>query len=130
FERENKRRPDVYCKYKETELVFEIQLSPLPLRYLLDRHNFYKGKGIYLIWILDNFDVHGQSSTEKDIKYLNAYHNYFTLDESAAANGSFRLLCDFKNPKIHKERSVISPWTKKSVSLGEIKYCKDSCQIY
>src|ERR1035438_8782610 len=46
---DQKRRPDVYFKYKDKELVFEIQLSDLPLKYILSRYNFYKQNGIYLI---------------------------------------------------------------------------------
>lgn len=130
FSDDGKRRPDVYCRYYEKELVFEIQLSPLPQRYLLDRHNFYKEKGIYLIWILDDFDVHGQSSTEKDIKYLNTFQNFFTLDEQSATKGTFKLLCDYKEPVIYKERSILTPWKKKSVSLEEIQYCTSTYQIY
>lgn len=37
-----KRRPDVYCIYKNRQIVFEIQLSNLSLKYLLGRHEFYK----------------------------------------------------------------------------------------
>jgi len=78
-----KRRPDVYCKYHEKEIVFEIQLSDLSLRYILSRHDFYKEQGIYLVWILDNFNVRDQSQLERDIKYLTKYQNFFKLDETS-----------------------------------------------
>src|SRR5690606_10137729 len=41
-----RRKPDVYCVYKGYELVFEIQLSPLSLTYMHERHSFYKAKNI------------------------------------------------------------------------------------
>jgi competence CoiA-like predicted nuclease len=129
FSEEDRRRPDVYCKYNGKELVFEIQLSPLPQRYLLERHHFYKEKGIYLIWILDQFDIHGQSTMEKDIKYLNTYQNFFKLDEEDQLD-HFRLVCDYKEPVLYKERSVVSPWRTKSVSLNEVSYCTNTFQIY
>lgn len=71
-----RRKPDVYCKIGQVEIVFEIQLSKLPLWYILNRYNFYKENNIYLIWILDNFDVKNPDSFTRDIKYLNKYQNY------------------------------------------------------
>ena len=44
-----KRRPDVYCKYYDRELVFEIQLSDLSLSYILSRYNFYLNNRIYFL---------------------------------------------------------------------------------
>ncbi|MGF7077718.1 DUF6035 family protein [Mucilaginibacter sp. UYCu711] len=123
-----KRRPDVYCKYAGKEMVFEIQLSQLSQRYILGRHKFYLDKGMYLIWILDNFDVHGQSQMERDIKYLSKSQNFFRLDEKADTD--FRLLCTYKSPFVTEERTVISPWQKKSVSLTELKFDQGNCQVY
>ncbi len=122
-----KRRPDVYCRFRDKELVFEIQLSNLSLKYILDRTNFYKKKGIYLIWILDKFNIHGQSQMERDIKYLTAFHNFFKLDEESS---NFKLVCTYKNPFVSDRNIVISPWTVKSVSLLEVKFDPNTFQIY
>ena len=89
----DKRKPDVYCRYKGKELVFEIQLSELSLGYILSRHNFYKAHGIYLIWILDTYDIRDQGTKEKDLKYLSYHQNFFRLDESVT---DFKLICDYK----------------------------------
>lgn len=70
---EERRKPDVYCKFLDVEIVFEIQLSKLPLWYILKGYNFYTENNIYLIWILDNFDIKNQGSFELDIKYLSRY---------------------------------------------------------
>lgn len=123
FRNGEKRKPDVYCKFLDYEIVFEIQLSKLPLWYILKRHQFYKENNIYLIWILDNFDVKSQSSFELDIKYLNTYHNFFKLDESAV---SFRLLCEYKDVYID-DLIVKNKWKQKSVELNELSF--DSKQI-
>lgn len=74
-----KRKPDVYCKFQGKELVFEIQLSDLSLGYILSRYDFYKKYGMYLIWILDNFDIHNQGTLERDIKYLTKYETSSNL---------------------------------------------------
>lgn len=122
-----KRRPDVYCVFEGKQIVFEIQLSNLSLRYILSRYDFYKKHGMYLIWILDDFEVHGQGQMERDIKYLNQYQNFFKLDESQT---SFKLLCDYKYALINQENIVLTPWTKKSIALSELKFDQASYQTY
>lgn len=122
-----KRRPDVYCKYLGRELVFEIQLSELPLGYILNRYNFYRKNGMYLIWILDNFDLNNQGVLEKDIKYLAGHQNFFKLDEEAK---SFKLLCDYKSVYVTKRDEVHSKWSRASVSLNEVSFDESIYQIY
>lgn len=122
-----KRKPDVYCKYLDKEIVFEIQLSKLSLRYILNRYNFYKLNGIYLIWILENFDIHNQGQLERDIKYLVKYENFFRLDETAV---DFRLVCEYKHPYLTDRNQIQSPWREKSVSLNQIKFDEVDYQFY
>ena len=126
--RENeKRKPDVYCKYKDKELVFEIQLSDLTLGYILSRYNFYRKNKMYLIWILDNFDIHNQGTLERDIKYLTKYENFFKLDENS---DTFKLLCDYKYSFLNDKNQLLDKWTSKSVALSEIKFDSEDFQIY
>ena len=126
--RENeKRRPDVYCKYRDKELVFEIQLSDLSLGYILSRYDFYKKNKMYLIWILDNFDIHNQGTLERDIKYLTKYENFFKLDENF---DTFKLLCDYKYSFLTEKNQLLDKWTNKSVTLPEIKFDSEDFQIY
>jgi len=122
-----KRKPDVYCRYFDKEIVFEIQLSDLSLRYVLSRYEFYKKNGIYLIWILDNFDVKGQSQLERDIKYLTQYENFFKLDEKV---NEFKLICDYKFNFLTKDNKLLSKWLNKSVRLSDLKFSKDIYQVY
>lgn len=122
-----KRRPDVYCKFQDKEIVFEIQLSDLSLGYILSRYEFYKEHGIYLIWILDNFDIHNQGTLERDIKYLTKYHNFFKLDEQSE---TFKLECEYKYPFLTDDNKLLTKWLKKSVSLSELKYDSEVFQAY
>lgn len=123
-----KRRPDVYCKYKDKEIVFEIQLSKLPLSYILRRHDFYKAHGIYLMWILDNFDIGNQGRFEKDIKYLTNYQNYFKLDENITETLS--LECKYKAVFITEENEQRDSWETKSVTLSQVNFDNEAYQIY
>jgi competence CoiA-like predicted nuclease len=122
-----KRRPDVYCKFQNREIVFEIQLSDLSLGYILSRYEFYKEHGIYLIWILDNFDIHNQGTLERDIKYLTKYHNFFKLDEQSE---TIKLECEYKYPFLTDDNRLLYKWLKKSISLQELKYDNKEFQGY
>jgi competence CoiA-like predicted nuclease len=122
-----KRRPDVYCKFHDKEIVFEIQLSDLSLGYILSRYEFYKEHGMYLIWILDNFDIQNQGTLERDIKYLTIYQNFFKLDEQS---DSLKLECEYKYPFLTDDNKLLTKWLKKSVSLSELKYDSEVFQAY
>lgn len=122
-----KRRPDVYCKFEDKEIVFEIQLSDLSLGYILSRYEFYKKHGMYLIWILDNFDVRNQGTLERDIKYLTKYQNFFKLDEKSE---SLKLECEYKLVYLTNDNKLLTEWHKKSISLNELKYDNEVFQAY
>ncbi|CAM3913830.1 DUF6035 domain-containing protein [Mucilaginibacter galii] len=127
FSGKEKRRPDVYAIFRNRQLVFEIQLSNLPLKYILDRYNFYKDKGMYLIWILDDFDVQSQTQMVRDVKYLNSYHNFFNLDENAKA---FGLSCTYKKPVINSKEQIVTPWIKETVRLQCLRFDPETVQAY
>lgn len=123
---DGKRRPDVYCRYKGKELVFEIQISHLSLRYILGRHDFYKRHGIYLIWVLDDIDVKDQDSFELDIKYLTSYQNFFSLNVSS---DDFNLRCRYKRVRTD-DLVVKSKWREKNISLSELKFDFHKYEVY
>lgn len=125
---DEKRRPDVYCKYYDKELVFEIQLSDLTLGYILNRYEFYKKHGVYLIWILDNFDIHNQGTLERDIKYLTKYENFFKLDENVT--NTLNLECEYKYPFLTEENKILQKWLKSSITLSQLKFDSESYQVY
>ncbi len=122
-----RRKPDVYCRYYDKQIVFEIQLSNLSHKYILGRHNFYKKLGMYLIWILDDFDIHSQDRLEKDIKYLSKYENYFKLDGDRS---DLSFLCHYKYPYISESNKVHSKWESKSITLPELEFDINDYQVY
>lgn len=127
FDEGNRRRPDVLCSYKEIKLVFEIQLSYLPLKYMLGRVNFYNSKGYYLIWILDNIDLDSQDQMVKDIKYLHPSHNFFSLDENSE---SFKMICRYKWAYANENDKIMYQWRDKSVSLHQLTFKKENYETY
>lgn len=122
-----KRRPDVFCNYKGHDIVFEIQLSQLSLSYILSRYEFYKKHKMFLIWILDDFDIHNQGTLERDIKYLTEYENFFKLDESS---NKLKLICDYKSPFLTDGNKLLSKWQQKSVELSQLNFDTKVFQVY
>lgn len=127
IEGNDRGKPDVHCEFKKKKIVFEIQLSKLPLRYILKRHNFYKSSGYYLIWILDDFDVRGQSQMEKDIKYLTPSENFFKLDETSEL---FNLSCKYKFPYLVNDTKIVSSWKTKSIGLRQLFFNEGNKEVY
>jgi competence CoiA-like predicted nuclease len=124
---DQKRRPDVYCKFRGREIVFEIQISPLSLKYILSRHDFYKEHGIYLIWILDSFDFQNQGPLEKDIKYLWKHQNFFRLNEKCE---NFVMQCEYKKPFLNASNEYQEKWSRADISLDCLKYDEVDFQAY
>lgn len=124
----SKRRPDVYCRYNGRQIVFEVQLSQLPLRYIHGRNEFYKNNGIYIIWILENTQLRGPLSvTQRDIKYSSFHQNFFRVDESRQA---LRLKCDYKTCFIVQETEIHYKWKNIDAELGNLQFAEDSYQVY
>lgn len=122
-----KRKPDVYCKFGDKEIVFEIQLSDLSINYLTSRHEFYKKNGIYLIWILDKFDPEKSTQLVRDVKYLNDYQNFFKLDEKSE---TFKLQSKYKESYVTPFFTVQDKWVAKSVTLDEVTFNDSNYQVF
>jgi len=128
-DKKQKRRPDVYCKYHNKELVFEIQLSPLTQRYILRRKEFYRKRNMYLIWVLENFDKEGQSQMELDLKHLSKHQNFFSLDKSSKKE--LRLNCDYKKVlNLNNELEVYSSWRREKILLSQLSFDEENYQCY
>ena len=119
---EEKRKPDVYCKYKGYPLAFEIQISPISIGEITRRSEFYKRNKTYLIWIIDEFNAHNQRLLDKDIKYRNKYQNIFQLNEKAT---TFELNCHYKKPFLHYDGEIRCRWENKNLSLYELHFDED-----
>lgn len=82
----NWRRPDVVARFREMNIVFELQLSTTFLSVVVDRDIFYRLNGYFIIWVF-NFDdnkeyVNLYNLMCKDIYYGNK-RNIFIFDHKA-----------------------------------------------
>lgn len=121
-----RRKPDVYCKYLDNKIVFEIQLSNLSQKYILGRYDFYKEKGIYLIWILDNFDLEGKTTTELDIKHLSKHQNYFRFKDTT----DFKLNCKFKQTHLNTKNQFYDEWNEVDITLDKLQFDQENNEVY
>ncbi len=122
-----KRRPDVFCEYKNLKIAFEVQLSRLPAKYIFKRHEFYQRNEIYLVWVLDDFNPTNTNQTARDIKYLNAHQNYFSFNDHATP-ASFT--AHFKEGLINHRNEAYYEWNKQTVSLSELKFDTKEYQVF
>lgn len=122
-----KRKPDVYCKYQGKELVFEIQWSPLSLHNINKRAEFYKKNKIFLIWVIDG-DIEGQrKQLTRDLKWLDTHQNLFKLNEQST---SLKLDCEFKQPFINLKNELWEKWKSKTITLSDLTFDNDTFEVY
>lgn len=77
-----RRKPDVYAKFKSHEVAIELQLSRTYLYDISGRADFYKRHRIDLLWVFRNFHGFREMAAAKDIYHSN-YGNAFELDPDA-----------------------------------------------
>jgi competence CoiA-like predicted nuclease len=124
-----KRRPDVFCRSAGKDIAFEIQLSSLPLHYIMHRYDFYKKNDIYLFWILDfSNSPRSLDNFQRDIKYIWSHQNLFILDESRASE--LYLICHYKESYIFNNESIRDKWKEKSISFHDLKFNNDNYSCY
>lgn len=124
----DKRRPDVYCEFLDKKIVFEIQLSQLSQKYILSRYDFYKRKGIYLIWLLDDLNIlEGTSQMARDIKYLSTHQNYFKFDESS---DSLSLECKYKSTHLSTINQFYDRWNTGMIGLDCLYFDNANNEVF
>lgn len=128
------RKPDVSAKYKNTDIVFEIQLSTTFLSVIIEREHFYKENQTFILWIFKKFDTDykKQRFTDKDIFYTNN-RNAFVLDEKAIKlshnKKNLFLNCFYLKP-INKRNELKYEWNNKYVSIQELIFDEKNYKIF
>lgn len=120
------RRPDVYCKKDDLEIAFEVQVTDLSQRYLLERSNFYKKEKIHNIWIVDKFEIDDDKQFFIDIKELNDYRNIFKLNEHTQ---QLTIDCFFPELYLTDKLEIEEKIIKKSVQFTDLKF-DNNFQVY
>lgn len=133
------RRPDVYCRYNDLEIVFELQLSTTFACVIAERECFYKMNHIFLVWVF-NFDenekhVDLRNMMMKDI-YFENHNNVFIIDKEAWEEGLRRkelvLKCDWLESNGLWHYSGNDNYCSKGefVTLSDLEYNKTTYKPY
>ncbi len=113
------RRPDVFCVYDGIKIAFEVQISDLSQRYMLERYNYYKNEHIHVIWIVDNFEFDNNRQFLVDIQELNNYQNIFKLDE---ISNNLKFFCYYPEIYLTNNLEVKDQIIEKQILFNELKF--------
>lgn len=133
------RRPDVYIKFNDIEIVFELQLSTTFASVIAEREMFYKMNNIFIVWVF-NFAANEEhvdlrNLMMKDIYYEN-HRNVFVIDSEAIYEGIKRkelvLKCDWleANGQWHYSGDENYGCKGEFVTLSDLTYDKSTYKPY
>lgn len=114
-----KRKPDIFIFYKGKEIVFEVQVSNLSLKYINARTKFYNEKKIYVIWLLDGFSQ--SENFLRNIKYINKNQNIFSFSD----NQSKLFICKYKVPYIYEGTTVREKYKIEEIRFEDLTFDND-----
>lgn len=126
------RKPDIYFRYQDIEVVMEVQLSAALCSIVAEREMFYRMKNIFIIWVL-NFEENSEYVNEENLImkeiYYNNRGNAFFFDtkaqQASVERGELVLTCRWLNNK--------GRWSNPEgelVTLSDLKYDKGTYKPY
>ena len=120
------RRPDIFARLSDKEIVIEIQRSRTFLSTVVGRENYYRENNIYLLWVFVSFSTEksGQTFIEKDICYNHLY-NIFVFDDEAQriSRELSELVLACYHKKFYLDGGVIrSYWEKDFIGIHDLIY--------
>lgn len=127
------RRPDISTEFRGKPLVFEIQLSTTFQDVIIQREDFYRRKGIYIIWVFDRFSERGTLFTEKDIYYLNKRNAFAISHESqelTQARKELVLMCHYQMPKKTRSGEIVSSWMAEPITCDDLTFSEVDYKVY
>lgn len=121
------RKPDIKVIYPDKKIVIELQLATTFVDVILERSDFYKQEGFYLIWILDKFstDLKEQTFSQTDI-LVSSNYNVFVFDkemeELSKKRNQLHLKCNYTYYTIEKNKLSSPLWGIEIITLQQIHY--------
>jgi hypothetical protein len=118
------RFPDLAALHNGRQVVFELQISKTYLPVISDREAFYRRNGIYLFWLVHDFEAKHERQTERDIVAMRS-RQVFELDDEAVRatleSGSLTLRVHWHIPESDGP-SVSERWDSKLVKMEELYF--------
>ncbi len=125
------KKPDVSAKFKDRDIVFELQLSTTFLSTIVERQEFYRENQTYILWIFNHFeeDEERRKFTQSDVFYSNN-RNGFEFDKKAQElsekQNDLILNCHYEKPVITENIygfwEIEYIWKQEYVSLSQLTF--------
>lgn len=129
-------KPDVYATYKETEVVFEIQLRAESPKIISARQELYRDSGRKLIWLsMENSEIVSEDfskncidvkQVQKDIAFTNR-GNWFIFNKNMCQDsidaGQLVLLAMVWTPEISANK-IIYQWRQYKITYNDLTFEK------
>ncbi len=119
-----KHRADIYFEAFEKKFVIEIQISPLAFRNIIKRIEFYKSNNIYLLWVVDFYNVDSKQFIKDIMKYGSKQNEIFSFCLTMK-----KLVVNYKKLSYWKKRNKIwEEWITVPLNLENLHYSSQSMQ--
>ena len=126
------RQPDVYACFDDKKLAFELQLATTHNPVIIARETFYKGQGIFIVWIFSSFERFREHATAKDIYHRNNGNAFELDDEAIAASREARTLilrAHWAEPYMDGD-SIGYRWASRLIRFSDLKWDTTSAKPY
>ena len=128
------RRPDVSATYKnEIEIVCEVQLQTILVKYIKGRQSFYAKKKAFLIWFFDDKDIKSYSYSDGDIFFTNNTNRFFLNDEVitlSRENNSLVVGVKYYDYYLDENNEINFKSISKIIPFGSITFDEKTREVY
>lgn len=128
------KKPDISTTYKDSKLVFELQLSTTFLSEIASRQEFYKNSETFILWVFNKFETNDDERkfTCSDVFYSNNF-NGFELDEIAIEKSlqehDLILKCYYQKHFMNGSELQFD-WKSEYVRLSDLTFDQRQFKIY
>lgn len=127
------RKPDVWARFRDWEVVFELQLSRTWLKEIVGREVFYSERGTFVVWVFHGFKGFRDFAAAKDIYYAN-HANALELDHEAEAEslkaGKLMLKAHWYGFEPDESGAFALGWHSQIVDLDELVWDQRALKPY
>lgn len=124
----NWRRPDIACSWQGIRIILEIQISSDFVDVIVGREDFYRGQGVFILWVFNKFDT--EKFTVRDI-YVGSQKNCFIFNDRTLAlsldRGALTFECHYEEPVV-ANGEIIDEWHEIDVTLEDLTFDQDRMQ--
>lgn len=132
------RRAGIYAKYREREIVFELQTKSVLLNTIANKDMFYRLNNYHVIWVFGGDEGNGYDYITKHVHQNTMFankRNVFIMDKEAMSACEERkelvLKCNYLDPdnKWHYRKATTGS-NGILITLADLQFDEESCKPY